>query len=155
MSRRLLDEGDRARGSMNRSEFLRQAVVKVLGLDEGMAAAPDRVGKGGRPTHKAAKVYDLDEARRLVAEAIPVYALPYLGSVAAGEPFEAEVMEMVKVLKEYPRGCYVVRVSGRSMEPELEDGDRIVVDGRDAYTPGDGKICVVSTASGSSVKRWN
>lgn len=155
LSKGLLDEVDKARGTMGRSEFLRVAVVSHLGLDERMAAAPDRVGKGGRPTHKERKVYDLEKERGKVAESLPVYSLPYLGTVAAGDPFEAEAIEMAMVEKQYPRGCYVVRVSGDSMEPELSDGDLIVVNGKDAHTPGHGRVCVVSDRSGSSVKRWN
>lgn len=33
--------------------------------------------------------------------------------------------------------------------------DLIVVDTRNAFTPGDGRICVVSNEAGSSVKKWN
>jgi hypothetical protein len=50
----LLDEIDRKRGRLSRSEFLRQAVfaeLKDLGsdLNEEATTAPDRKGKGGRP----------------------------------------------------------------------------------------------------------
>ncbi len=117
-------------------------------------AAPDRVGKGGTPTHKK-KVYDWKKkAPAMVAEEM-VFTLPYLGAVAAGDPVADELAEEVTVGRQYPKGHFVVRVSGESMEPELSDGDLIVVDARDVFTPGTGRVCVVSCGGGSSVKRWN
>ena len=151
----LLDAIDKARGSTSRSEFLRLSAAEKIGLGKEFVSAPDRVGKGGRPTHKGAAVYDLKEVEQKVAEGLPVYTLPFRGEVAAGEPMATEIEEVVKVPRPYPKGCFVVRVSGRSMEPELQDGDLIVVDGREAYTPGNGRICVVSDGTGSSVKKWN
>jgi hypothetical protein len=48
----LLAAVDDARGRMGRSEFLRLALAEKLGMGDELVAAPDRVGKGGRPTHK-------------------------------------------------------------------------------------------------------
>jgi metal-responsive CopG/Arc/MetJ family transcriptional regulator len=42
----LLDELDRVRGSMNRSQFIREALAIKLGVDPRKTAAPDRAGKG-------------------------------------------------------------------------------------------------------------
>lgn len=44
----LLEELDRARGTMNRSQFIREALAYKLGVDDSsLKDAPDRVGKGG------------------------------------------------------------------------------------------------------------
>lgn len=156
LSEVFLEAIDKRRGTVSRSEFVRRSVAEALGLGEDLAAAPDRVGKGGRPSHRG-KVYEVpDPVPQLVADdSRVIYSLPYLGAVAAGAQVDAEVAESVAVPRPYERGHFVVRVSGESMEPELEDGDLIVVDGRDAHTPGHGRVCVVSDGSGSSVKVWN
>lgn len=157
---RLLAMVEKARGRMSRSAWIRKAVVNELvrmGFDvpEDIGEAPDRVGKGGRPTHKKkVREYEFEKSSAMVAEA-GGFTLPYLGAVAAGDPVADELAEVVTVRKNYPKGHFVVRVTGESMLPELEDGDLIVVDGRDAHTPGTGRVCVVSDGRGSVVKRWN
>ena len=50
----LLEEIDRVRGAMSRSDFVRMAAYNALKeagseLPESVTAAPDRAGKGGRP----------------------------------------------------------------------------------------------------------
>lgn len=54
MDNEFLEELDRARGEMNRSAFVREAIWRLLkerGIDlpASIKAAPDRAGKGGRP----------------------------------------------------------------------------------------------------------
>jgi hypothetical protein len=51
-----LEELDRARGGASRSAFVREAIYRLLrerGVDlpPSIKDAPDRTGKGGRPTH--------------------------------------------------------------------------------------------------------
>ena len=53
VDQKLLSEIDRARGFENRSTYIRQMLCKHLNLDASYAAAPDRTGKGGKPTHKS------------------------------------------------------------------------------------------------------
>lgn len=52
----LLASLDAARGTMNRSQFIREALVEKVAegitLREGISAPPDRAGKGGRPAKK-------------------------------------------------------------------------------------------------------
>lgn len=98
--------------------------------------------------------YDFRAGREnLEAENSPT--LPFVGQVAAGSPLSSEFEEVVKVSRDYGEGYFVVEVNGASMEPELQDGDLIVVKGSDAYTPANGRVCVVSDGTGSSVKKWN
>jgi len=155
-------------GFNDRASFIRDAVfqeMKRQGVEvsPSLKAAPSRAGKGGKPTHKkkaakkAAKVYDFTAKKTdLVAEEVS-YSLPYLGSVAAGEAVDivAEDEDEVRVWRRFPKGHFVVRVTGESMLPELEDGDLIVVDSRDCFTPAHGRLCVVSEGRGSVVKRWD
>ncbi len=185
LSEELLESVDAARGGMSRSAFIREAMVEKLDLDEKLSLAPDRVGVGGRPTHKPKdavpkdavpkdavpkdaepkesgpkdavpknRPYSLAGAREEMVAEMPL-TLPYLGAVAAGDPLADDLHEEVPVRRLYSKGHYVVRVSGDSMEPELSDGDFIVVDAREAFTPAHGRVCVVSSGGGSSVKVWD
>ena len=49
ISRQLLAEIDRKRGTTSRSAFVRESLASFLKIDLHLAAAPDRTGKGGRP----------------------------------------------------------------------------------------------------------
>ena len=169
----LLAEVDAARKLQTRSEYARSALAEKLESDgviipKEFLEPPSRVGKGGQPTHregvdysgkgKKSKVvyYGRDRpADQIVAEG-GALTLPYLGAVAAGEPVHTELSDEEMIVdRDYPPGHFVVRVNGDSMDPELRDGEMIVVDTRNIFTPGHGRICVVSDGSGSSVKRWN
>lgn len=50
---------DENRGTMNRSQFIRESLAKYLGLSMVHAAAPDRAAKGGRKR----KISTLDESK--------------------------------------------------------------------------------------------
>ena len=90
------------------------------------------------------------------ADPAPVFHLPFLGAVAAGQPVEApRIDEELPVAKAYPPHHFIVEINGQSMEPEFLDGDRWIVDGREKYTPRHGAVCVVSDGSGSYLKRWD
>lgn len=83
------------------------------------------------------------------------FELPFLGSVAAGEPVSATLEENVAVPRAYPPGHFVVQINGHSGEPQFMDGERWIIDGRDCFTPKKGKPCVVSDGYGSYLKKWN
>jgi len=83
------------------------------------------------------------------------FELPFLGSVAAGEPVSATLDDTVAVSRAYPPGHFVVQINGHSGEPQFKDGERWIIDGRDCFTPKKGKPCVVSDGYGSYLKKWN
>lgn len=83
------------------------------------------------------------------------FELPFLGSVAAGEPVSATLEETVAVPRAYPPGHFVIQINGHSGEPQFMDGERWVIDGRDCFTPKKDKPCVVSDGYGSYLKKWN
>ncbi|MGD2135122.1 MAG: transcriptional repressor LexA [Gemmatimonadales bacterium] len=83
--------------------------------------------------------------------------LPLLGQVAAGEPIEAVVEhEAIAVPNDLiPRrgNCYVLRVRGDSMIDEhIENGDLVVVHGRETAHNGETVIALVDGTS-ATVKR--
>jgi hypothetical protein len=49
LDKNFLEEIDRKRGTMNRSQFIRESLARHLGVSLVHAAAPDRTAKGGRP----------------------------------------------------------------------------------------------------------
>lgn len=148
-------------GFSDRASFVRTAVYEELRrfgvkLPKQIKSAPSRAGKGGSPTHRKTVTYDFKNKEEGLVEAVDEgLTLPFLGEVAAGKKGGGEFQETCQVGKRYPAKHFVVRVSGASMEPELQDGDLIVVKGSDAYTPANGRVCVVSDGTGSWVKKWN
>jgi len=76
LSQELLDLVDSSRGSENRSAWIRRAIadeLRALGhtVPGEIVNAPDRVGKGGAPSHQSSKKKSknlVDEGIRLVAE---------------------------------------------------------------------------------------
>jgi len=84
------------------------------------------------------------------------FELPFLGAVAAGRPLDATLTgETLPVGKKYPAGHFIVEISGDSGKPTFHDGERWIIDGRDCFTPKQGKPCIVSDESGSYLKKWN
>ncbi|QJE99096.1 LexA family protein [Luteolibacter luteus] len=79
-----------------------------------------------------------------------------VGGVAAGAPISSHIVEApVEVEKEYPEGCYALRVFGDSMARKIPDGSIVVVQPWDrARTPKKGTIVVYSDASGSTLKEF-
>lgn len=58
----LLAAIDSKRGFENRSAFVRRVICEHLKIDLSLSAAPDRIGKGGKPTHaRKAKENDLPQ----------------------------------------------------------------------------------------------
>ena len=83
--------------------------------------------------------------------------LPLLGAVAAGEPIEAlmsgETMAVPNDLIPRRGASYVLRVRGNSMIDEhIEDGDFVVVNGRNTADNGEMVIALISGTS-ATVKR--
>ena len=84
--------------------------------------------------------------------------LPLLGAVAAGEPIEAlmsgETMAVPNDLIPRRGASYVLKVRGDSMIDEhIEDGDFVVVNGRNTADNGEMVIALISGTS-ATVKRF-
>jgi SOS-response transcriptional repressor LexA len=89
----------------------------------------------------------------LISEREPLLTL---GTVAAG-PFDApEVFRppVVFTQKRYPAGCFALMVKGRSCSRfGVRDGDTVVV--QPATEPQEGKLIVVRSAEGHTLKRFS
>jgi len=68
------------------------------------------------------------------------YALPMLGTIAAGEPIEAvEISEHMSIPKEFfsSGSTYVLKVRGDSMiEEQIRDGDFVIIEKKDSAENG-------------------
>jgi repressor LexA len=74
--------------------------------------------------------------------------LPLFGYIAAGHPIEAIAStEMLQIPEHFLPGrgnYYVLRVKGESMiEEHIQDGDYVVVESREAATPGDTVVALI------------
>jgi repressor LexA len=85
-----------------------------------------------------------------------VRELSLLGQVAAGAPIEAiEGSDTISVPEEFVRrdNTFCLRVKGESMVDEgIRDGDYIIVEGRDAASPGETVVALVGDEA--TVKKY-
>lgn len=76
---------------------------------------------------------------------IPVYKIPVLGKVVAGTPIDAieNITDYIRVTNPAAAdgSYYALHVTGASMEPEMKEGDLVIVHKQDYFDSGD--ICIV------------
>jgi len=99
---------------------------------------------------RALEIASQEDARRGVRE------LSLLGQVAAGAPIEAiEGSDTISVPEEFVRrdNTFCLRVKGESMVDEgIRDGDYIIVEGRDAASPGETVVALLGDEA--TVKKY-
>lgn len=88
---------------------------------------------------------DLVEDNSAKKSTIPVYEIKILGKVVAGVPMEAieDITGTVRITNpDAANGHYYgLRVEGTSMEPEMHEGDLLIIHEQDYFDNGD--ICIV------------
>lgn len=76
---------------------------------------------------------------------IPVYKIPVLGKVVAGTPIDAieNITDYIRVTNPAAAdgSYYALHVVGASMEPEMREGDLVIVHKQEYFDNGD--ICIV------------
>lgn len=76
---------------------------------------------------------------------IPVYKIPVLGKVVAGTPINAieNITDYIRVTNPAAAdgSYYALHVTGASMEPEMKEGDLVIVHKQEYFDNGD--ICIV------------
>lgn len=76
---------------------------------------------------------------------IPFYTIPVLGKVIAGTPIDAieNITEYIRITDPSAAdgSYYALHVTGNSMEPELKEGDLVIVHQQEYFDSGD--ICIV------------
>lgn len=85
------------------------------------------------------------DARERPATNIPVYKIPVLGKVVAGTPINAieNITDYIRVTNPAAAdgSYYALHVTGASMEPEMREGDLVIVHKQEYFDNGD--ICIV------------
>nr|DAN48709.1 MAG TPA: Repressor protein CI [Bacteriophage sp.] len=95
------------------------------------------------------------------AEQIAMVELPLLGEISAG-PFEPEEenragkrpIPLYKLGRANPKDCYILRVSGRSMDQVFHDGEYIVVKKTSACNSGDVVVAYDENLDGFTLKTF-
>lgn len=76
---------------------------------------------------------------------IPIYEIPVVGKVVAGTPIDAieNITDYIRVTNPAAAdgSYYALHVTGASMEPEMREGDLVIVHKQDYFDNGD--ICIV------------
>lgn len=88
---------------------------------------------------------DLVEDRSTLSVNMPVYQIPVVGKVVAGIPIDAieNITDYIRVTNPAAAdgSYYALHVTGASMEPEMREGDLVIVHKQDYFDNGD--ICIV------------
>ena len=88
---------------------------------------------------------DLVESHAYAKSGIPVYRIPVVGKVVAGTPIDAieNITDYIRVTNPAAAdgSYYALHITGASMEPEMREGDLVIVHKQDYFDSGD--ICIV------------
>ena len=87
----------------------------------------------------------MDGAGKRAEDNIRVYEIPVLGKVVAGTPIDAieNITDYIRVTNPAAAdgSYYALHVTGASMEPEMKEGDLVIVHKQEYFDNGD--ICIV------------
>lgn len=87
----------------------------------------------------------MDGAGKRVEDNIRVYEIPVVGKVVAGTPIDAieNITEYIRITNPAAAdgSYYALHITGASMEPEMREGDLVIVHKQDYFDNGD--ICIV------------
>lgn len=87
----------------------------------------------------------LVEDRSTLKAVLPVYRIPIVGKVVAGTPIDAieNITDYIRVTNPAAAdgSYYALHVVGASMEPEMKEGDLVIVHKQEYFDNGD--ICIV------------
>lgn len=88
---------------------------------------------------------DLVEDKSALKAVLPVYKVPVVGKVVAGTPIDAieNITDYIRVTDPAAAdgSYYALHVTGHSMEPEMREGDLVIVHKQTYFDSGD--ICIV------------
>lgn len=113
-------------------------------LSGGYIAKQRNLLKLSRALHVDPKFLFSDAVEELDAN-LKVYRIPIVGKVVAGTPIDAieNITDYIRVTNPAAAdgSYYALHVTGASMEPEMREGDLVIVHKQDYFDSGD--ICIV------------
>ena len=145
--------GDNLRKAMEKAEINATELSEKTGISKstisrylsgGYIAKQKNLLKLSLALHVEPKFLFSDAVEELDAN-LKVYSIPIVGKVVAGTPIDA-----IENITDYIRGTnpaaadgsyYALHVTGASMEPEMREGDLVIVHKQDYFDSGD--ICIV------------
>lgn len=145
--------GDRLRQAMGKAEMNATELSEKTGISKstisrylsgGYIAKQRNLLKLSLALHVEPKFLFPDAAQEL-DENLKVYRIPIVGKVVAGTPIDAieNITDYIRVTNPAAAdgSYYALHVTGASMEPEMREGDLVIVHKQDYFDSGD--ICIV------------
>lgn len=145
--------GDNLRKAMEKAEINATELSEKTGISKstisrylsgGYIAKQKNLLKLSLALHVEPKFLFSDAVEELDAN-LKVYSIPILGKVVAGTPIDAieNITDYIRVTNPAAAdgSYYALHVTGASMEPEMREGDLVIVHKQDYFDSGD--ICIV------------
>lgn len=145
--------GDNLRKAMEKAEINATELSEKTGISKstisrylsgGYIAKQRNLLKLSLALHVEPKFLFPDAAQELDAN-LKVYRIPIVGKVVAGTPIDAieNITDYIRVTNPAAAdgSYYALHVTGASMEPEMREGDLVIVHKQDYFDSGD--ICIV------------
>ncbi|WP_440249083.1 LexA family protein [Dialister succinatiphilus] len=145
--------GDKLRQAMGKAEMNATELSEKTGISKstisrylsgGYIAKQRNLLKLSLALHVEPKFLFPDAAQEL-DENLKVYRIPIVGKVVAGTPIDAieNITDYIRVTNPAAAdgSYYALHVTGASMEPEMREGDLVIVHKQDYFDSGD--ICIV------------
>lgn len=145
--------GDNLRKAMEKAEINATELSEKTGISKstisrylsgGYIAKQKNLLKLSLALHVEPKFLFSDAVEELDAN-LKVYSIPIVGKVVAGTPIDAieNITDYIRVTNPAAAdgSYYALHVTGASMEPEMREGDLVIVHKQDYFDNGD--ICIV------------
>lgn len=145
--------GDNLRKAMEKAEINATELSEKTGISKstisrylsgGYIAKQKNLLKLSLALHVEPKFLFPDAVEELDAN-LKVYSIPLVGKVVAGTPIDAieNITDYIRVTNPAAAdgSYYALHVTGASMEPEMREGDLVIVHKQDYFDSGD--ICIV------------
>lgn len=145
--------GDNLRKAMEKAEINATELSEKTGISKstisrylsgGYIAKQKNLLKLSLALHVEPKFLFSDAVEELDAN-LKVYSIPIVGKVVAGTPIDAieNITDYIRVTNPAAAdgSYYALHVTGASMEPEMREGDLVIVHKQDYFDSGD--ICIV------------
>lgn len=145
--------GDNLRKAMEKAEINATELSEKTGISKstisrylsgGYIAKQKNLLKLSLALHVEPKFLFSDALEELDAN-LKVYSIPIVGKVVAGTPIDAieNITDYIRVTNPAAAdgSYYALHVTGASMEPEMREGDLVIVHKQDYFDSGD--ICIV------------
>ena len=145
--------GDKLRQAMEKAEMNATELSEKTGISKstisrylsgGYIAKQRNLLKLSRALHVDPKFLFSDAIEELDAN-LKVYKIPIVGRVVAGTPIDAieNITDYIRVTNPAAAdgSYYALHITGASMEPEMREGDLVIVHKQDYFDSGD--ICIV------------